>query len=70
MPTGPVSLGTLVGGLIGLGVPEHEAQHLGDQVAQGRTVVAARSDGPAPWIDDILRHHGATEYRQVISSSD
>jgi hypothetical protein len=62
------AVGTVVGGLIGLGIPEAVAHHLGEQVASGRTLVAVRTEGQTPWIDILLRHHGASEYRQLISS--
>jgi cytochrome c biogenesis protein CcdA len=61
------TLGTLVGGLIGLGVPEDEAGYYGEQVAAGRTIVAARTEGPAPWVPELFKKHGAIERGNLIT---
>lgn len=53
------TVGTMAGGLIGLGIPEDEASYYSDQLTAGRTVVAAQTDGPAPWIGQLFRKHGA-----------
>lgn len=62
------TVGTVAGGLIGLGVPEDEAGYFGDQVAAGRTVVAAQTDGPAPWIGELFRRHHALERGTVTNT--
>lgn len=61
------TVGTLAGGLIGLGVPEGEAGYYGEQVAAGRTVVAARTEGPAPWVAELFKKHGAIERGNLIT---
>ncbi|HET6575979.1 MAG TPA: hypothetical protein VFG68_20430 [Fimbriiglobus sp.] len=61
------TVGTVVGGLIGLGVPEDEAGYYGEQVAAGRTIVAAQTEGPAPWVPELFKTHGAIERGNVIT---
>ena len=57
----------IVGGLIGIGVPEDEAGYYGEQVAAGRTIVAARTEGPAPWVPEMYKKHGAIERGNLIT---
>jgi hypothetical protein len=59
--------GTVVGGLIGLGVPEDEAGYYGEQVGAGRTIVAARTEGPAPWVPLLFKEHGAIERGNLVT---
>jgi hypothetical protein len=61
------TVGTLAGGLIGMGVPEGEAGYYGEQVAAGRTIVAARTEGPAPWVPELFKKHGAIERGNIIT---
>ncbi|HVK19574.1 MAG TPA: hypothetical protein VM533_21750 [Fimbriiglobus sp.] len=61
------TVGSVVGGLIGLGVPEDDAGYYGEQVAAGRTIVAARTEGPAPWIPALFKKHGAVERGGLVS---
>jgi hypothetical protein len=61
------AVGTVAGGLIGLGVPEDEAGYYGEQVAAGRTIVAARTEGPAPWVPELFKKHGAIERSNLLT---
>jgi hypothetical protein len=61
------AVGTVAGGLIGLGVPEDEAGYYGEQVAAGRTIVAARTEGPAPWVPELFKKHGAVERGGLVT---
>lgn len=61
------TVGTVVGGLIGLGVPEDEAGYYGEQVAAGRTIVAAQTEGPAPWVRELFKKHGAIERGDLVT---
>ena len=56
--------GTILGGLIGLGIPEDEATYCSEQVNEGKTIVAVQTDGSAPWIRSLYRKHGAIEPTQ------
>ena len=53
--------GTIIGGLIGLGIPEDQANYAGEQINEGKTIVAVQTDGSAPWIRSLYRKHGAIE---------
>jgi hypothetical protein len=61
------AVGTLAGGLIGLGIPEDEAAYYGEQVTAGRTIVAVRTEGPAPWVPELFKRHGAIERGNLIT---
>jgi hypothetical protein len=63
------AVGTLVGGLVGLGIPECDASGYGEQVAAGRTLVAVRTDGPAPRVELILRRNGGQAHQHAITSA-
>jgi hypothetical protein len=63
------TIGTVVGGLIGLGIPEDDAGYYGEQVAAGRTIVAARTEGPAPWVPDLFKKYGAVERGNLITEA-
>jgi hypothetical protein len=63
------TVGTVVGGLIGLGIPEDDAGYYGDQVAAGRTIVAAQTEGPAPWVSELFKKHGAVERGNLIAEA-
>ncbi len=53
--------GGLVGALIGLGVPEHEALFYESEVQGGRTVVIVQADERALEARAILERHGADQ---------
>jgi hypothetical protein len=55
---GGATVGTLVGGLIGLGIPEGDAQWYQAEVQAGRVVVTVRGDN-GDVARDILDRHGA-----------
>ncbi len=59
--TGAV-VGSILGGLVGLGVPEEEARYYEGEVTGGRTIVTVRADDRAPQAWDILARHGAYDY--------
>lgn len=51
--------GALIGGLVGLGVPEAEATYYQEQVSQGRALVTVDAAGREDEARAILRHNGA-----------
>lgn len=55
--------GGLLGGLMGLGIPRHEAELHEEQVKQGRTLVSVQGDDPAA-AETILSDSGATEVQR------
>jgi hypothetical protein len=52
------TVGTVVGGLVGLGVPEDEVAYYRTQYDAGRTLVTVKVDGRAAEVEDILRRQG------------
>jgi hypothetical protein len=66
---GGAAVGTVVGGLIGLGIPEEEAASYEEEVTSGRTLVAV-SAGPR-YVEavDILRRHNGTVRSQEAGST-
>jgi hypothetical protein len=55
------TVGTVVGGLIGLGIPEDEATYYEDELNNGRTLVTVQTDdefGRAAEANEILARHG------------
>ncbi len=52
------TVGTVVGGLVGLGVPEDEVAYYRTQYDAGRTLVAVRADARAREAEEILRRQG------------
>lgn len=62
---GTAVAGGLIGALIGLGIPEHEAQYYHDEFRQGRTVVTVRATGEdAIRARQILDHANAYDYER------
>ena len=57
------TVGTVVGGLIGLGVPEDEADYYQDEVTSGRVLVTVEAADRRAEVVDLLRQHGATFHR-------
>ncbi|HVL15035.1 MAG TPA: hypothetical protein VM529_20860 [Gemmata sp.] len=55
---GGATVGTIVGGLIGLGIPEADAQWYVEEVEAGRVVVTVRG-GSGDHAQEILDRHGA-----------
>lgn len=55
------TVGTVIGGLIGLGVPEDDAGYYESEFRSGRTIVTVRADARYSEAVDILRRHGAVE---------
>jgi hypothetical protein len=60
------TVGTMVGGLIGLGIPEDAANYYDAQITAGSTVVAVQTEGPAPWVPDLFKKHGAVERSDLL----
>ena len=56
---GAAAVGTLVGALVGLGVPEEEARYYEGEVTAGRTLVTVKSESRNFEADAILRRNGA-----------
>lgn len=55
------TVGTVVGGLIGLGIPEEEATYYEDELMNGRTLVTVQTDGESgrtAQANEILARHG------------
>ena len=57
---GAAEAGTIVGGLIGLGVPLDEANYYESEVRSGRTLVTVKADTRNAEAWSILQRHGAT----------
>lgn len=55
------TVGTVIGGLIGLGIPEEDASYYESEFQSGRTIVTVRADARYTEATDILRRHGAIE---------
>jgi len=55
------TVGTVIGGLIGLGIPEEDASYYEGEFKSGRTIVTVRADARYSEATDILRRHGAVE---------
>lgn len=55
--------GGLLGGLLGLGIPRHEAEMHEEQVKQGRTLVSVQGDDPDR-VESILADAGAAGARR------
>jgi len=55
---GAAAVGTLVGSLIGLGIPEEEAEVYHAHVVEGRTIVTVKTDERYPEAVQILESHG------------
>ena len=57
---GGATVGTLVGGLVGLGIPEDEAAVYEGDVTAGRTLVAVSAGSRYVEAVDVLRRHNAS----------
>jgi len=60
------TVGTVVGGLIGLGVPEDEADYYEDEVTSGRVLVSVDAGDRRAEAVDILARHGGTFNRATV----
>jgi hypothetical protein len=60
------TVGTVVGGLIGLGVPEDEAGYYQDELTSGRVLVSVDAGDRRPEAVDILRRYGAVFSRPAV----
>jgi hypothetical protein len=56
------TVGTVLGALVGLGVPEDEAKYYEGEFSSGRTLVTVRADTRAAEAWEILNRHGAYDY--------
>jgi len=56
---GGAAIAGIAGALIGLGVPEHEAQYYENEFHQGRVLVTVKADGRYDEAWAILQRHGA-----------
>jgi hypothetical protein len=56
---GGAAVAGLVGALIGLGIPEEEAQYYEGEFKAGRTIVTVKTDGRGDEARSILRRNGA-----------
>jgi hypothetical protein len=59
--------GALIGGLIGLGIPEEEATYYQEQVGQGRALVTVEPQGRDEEARGILQRNGAEEHIPTTS---
>jgi hypothetical protein len=51
--------GTLIGGLVGSGIPEHEARFYSDAVERGGILLGVRTDADrSSIVEELLRHNG------------
>ena len=53
------TVGTVLGALVGLGIPEDEATYYESEVTSGRTVITVRSTDRAPDAHEIMRTNGS-----------
>jgi hypothetical protein len=60
-------VGTIVGALIGLGIPEEEARYYEQEFAAGRTLVTVRPEGRYEEAFTILRSNGAYDMQTNAS---
>jgi hypothetical protein len=65
---GAAAVGTLLGALIGLGIPEEEAQFYEKEVHAGRTVVTVKADGRFEEAWNILNRQGAYDMHTAGAS--
>jgi hypothetical protein len=64
---GGLAAGGLLGALVGLGIPEHEAKYYEEEVKAGRFLVTVRADGRSADASTILQQQGAyTHETEVI----
>ncbi len=61
--------GWLVGGLVGLGIPQEEAEYYQGQVEQGRVLVTVNAAGREDEAHMILRRSGAEQPRQTAPTA-
>jgi len=62
------TVGTVLGGLIGLGVPEDDAAYYDEEFRTGRTIVTCQAGDRYPEAVEILRQYGAVE-RPVVAAN-
>src|SRR5262245_51469050 len=68
MGTG-AAVGTVLGALVGMGVPEEEARYYEGEFNAGRTIVTVRADDRAPQAWEILSRHGAYGFEEVAAGT-
>jgi len=60
------AVGTVVGGLVGLGVPEDDAGYYDSEFQAGRTLVTVQADGRGQEASDIMQRYGALDRRAGV----
>jgi hypothetical protein len=68
MGTG-AAVGTVLGALVGMGVPEEEARYYEGEFNAGRTIVTVRADDRAPQAWEILSRHGAYGFEEIAAGT-
>jgi len=63
------TVGTVLGGLIGLGIPEDEAAYYDEEFRTGRTLVTVRAGDKQEEAMAVMRQHGAIERAAAASHS-
>src|SRR5438445_11742 len=58
------AVGTILGALVGLGVPEDEASYYESEFKTGRTIVTVRADDRSTEAWNVLIRHGAYDYER------
>ncbi|HEY1378237.1 MAG TPA: hypothetical protein VGF55_15665 [Gemmataceae bacterium] len=58
------AVGTILGALVGLGVPEEEATYYESEFKTGRTILTVRADDRSAAAWDILARHGAYDFER------
>jgi hypothetical protein len=53
------TVGTILGALVGLGVPEEEASYYEGEFKAGRTILTVKADARTAEAEAVLRRHGA-----------
>src|SRR2546430_6044130 len=64
---GAAAVGTILGALVGLGIPEHEAKYYEGEFHAGRTLVTVKAEGRAADAASILRSCGAYDMQSAGS---
>jgi uncharacterized protein (TIGR02271 family) len=55
--------------LLGLGVPQQQANYYAQELAAGRTVVSVRPDGQEQQVHDLLHNYGAYDYEHQTAET-
>jgi hypothetical protein len=68
--SGAAAVGTVVGALVGLGIPEEEARYYDIEFAAGRTLVTVNPEGRNVEADAILRRNGSYDMQPTATRAE